>query len=222
MSLNTLMSVSLFMTNLRVNLSEEIDKEFRSMVASKYGYSKGVLSYAIQDAVLKWIIKNGKEPWLYIDSSMCFDIKDELYIQFLEILFNYINVDTIDVSFEATSEEINLINSFLTNFEIKGKDLTFHVNKSDFIKTIKQLFTILQIHLKYSLLIEFGDAYIIGGGGGCFNIEGNIPMATFNQIVMEFLKALKIEIQPNLKMLKDYQLILLNPDSKLIILTEKG
>ncbi len=112
-------------------------------------------------------------------------------------------------------------NSLFKNFECDGEDITFKLNQLEFIQTIKQL-SIIPIHLKSSLLIEFNDIFIVGGGGGCLQIEGPLPIEKYNQIITEFLEVMKIEIPHNLNELKNYQLLLLNPNSKLIIITENG
>lgn len=206
--------------NLRINLSEELDKEFRAIIASKYGFSKGALSLATQDAILKWIIKNGKEPWLYIDSNLTFDINSQLLTMFLEIVSEIINSEIITLSFRATKQEIELITKVFEKFEIEGENVIFHLEKSEFMQTYNQLSSILQIQFKSSLMIEFNDIYLIGGGNGCFNVCGDLPLVQFNQIVTKFLKSLDIDLPMDLNNLNNYQLIVLNPKSKLIVLTE--
>jgi len=208
------------MSNLRINLPEELDKEFRAIIASKYGFSKGALSLATQDAILKWIIKNGKEPWLYIDSNMTFDINSHLLPKFFEIFSEFVNSEIIILSFRCTKEEIELITKVFEKFEIEGENVIFHLNKSEFMQTYIQLSSILQIQFKSSLMIEYNDIYLIGGGNGCLNLCGDLPLAQFNQIVTRFLKSLEIELKMELSDLKNYQLMLLNPKSELIILTE--
>jgi hypothetical protein len=208
------------MSKLRINLPEELDKEFRAIIASKYGFSKGALSLATQDAILKWIIKNGKEPWLYIDNNMTIDINVDLLSSLLEIFSKLINSEIITLSFKSTTEEIAIITKVFEKFEIEGKNVIFKLNKSDFIQTFNQLSNILQIQVKSSLMIEFDNIYLIGGGNGCFNVCGGFHVEQFNQVVTDFLTSLNIELKIELNKLKDYQLILLNQKSNLIILTE--
>jgi len=209
------------MSNLRINLPEELDKEFRAVIASKYGFSKGALSLATQDAILKWIIKNGKEPWFYIDSNKSVDIHVDQIAQFLEIFSKYVNSERITISFMATIEEIELITKIFEKFDVEDEYVIFDLNRADFIKTFNQLSNVLQIQIKSSLMIEFDDIYLIGGGNGCFNVCGDMPIEQFNQVVTEFLNSLEVELPIELNNHKNYQLILLNPKSKLII-TENG
>jgi hypothetical protein len=42
------------MTNLKVNIPEELDKRFRETAMKKYGYTRGALSLAAQKALEKW------------------------------------------------------------------------------------------------------------------------------------------------------------------------
>jgi len=208
------------MTNLRINLPEELDKEFRTIIASKYGYSKGALSLATQDAILNWILKNGKEPWLYIDSNMSLDVHEGIMIPLFKVIAKVLDPRRIIISFSASLDEIELISKIFEKFELKNNDIFFEVEKTDFIKTLGQLFKVIKVQEKPSLLIELDSVNIIGGGGGCLSIWGEISIQKYNQIVITFLKDLNIEIQISLNNLKNYQLILLNPNSSLIELFE--
>lgn len=210
------------MPNLRINLPEELDKEFRTIIASKYGYLKGALSLATQDAILKWILKNGKEPWLYIDSNMSLDIHEELILTFFEKVAELLDPRKISISFEASREELDIISKIFENFELDGEDVFFEVKKSDFIRTLRQFIRVLKVTNKPSLLIELDDIIIIGGGSGCLNICGEISTQKYNQIVLNFLKDLNVEIKSSLNNKKNYQLILLNSNSTLIELYDTG
>ena len=42
------------MTNLKINIPEELDRRFRETAMKKYGYSRGALSLAAQKALEKW------------------------------------------------------------------------------------------------------------------------------------------------------------------------
>lgn len=210
------------MAHLRINLPEELDKEFRTIIASKYGYSKGALSLATQDAILKWIIKNGKEPWLYIDSNMSIDLHKDLIPVFFENVIEILNPKKIVISFQASPEEIALISKIFENFELDGEDIFLNVNQSDFPQIFNQLIKILRVDEKHSLLIELDHIRIIGGGAGCLNICGDLSPRKYNQIILKFLKELNIKHQLNLDDKKNFQLILLNPNSKLIEIYENG
>lgn len=208
------------MTNLRTNLPDELDKEFRTIIASKYGYSKGALSSATQDAILHWILKNGKEPWLYIDSNMTFEVHEDILIILFDIIAQVLEPKRITISFNASADECELISKVFDEFELDFNDIFFNIKKTDFKKTLGQLFQLIKIQEKSSLLIELDNVNIIGGGGGCLNIWGEISVRQYNQIVSKFLKHLNIDVQTNLTNLQNYQLILLNPNSNLIELTE--
>ncbi|NVM31045.1 MAG: hypothetical protein HWN65_19545 [Candidatus Helarchaeota archaeon] len=207
---------------MRINLPDELDKEFRTIIASKYGYSKGALSLATQDAILKWILKNGKEPWLYIDSNMSLDIHEELILPFFKKVAELLDPQKISISFEASREELDLISKIFENFELDGDDVFFEVEKSDFIPTLRQFIRVLKVTNKPSLLIELDDLTIIGGGAGCLNICGEISTQKYNEIVLNFLKDLNVEVKSNLNDKKNYQLILLNSNSTLIELYDTG
>ena len=42
------------MTNLKINISDELNKRFREVAMKKYGYAKGALSLAAQKALENW------------------------------------------------------------------------------------------------------------------------------------------------------------------------
>lgn len=46
------------MKTIRGQVTEEIEKEFRKLAMEKFGYSKGALSKALEEAVREWIKKN--------------------------------------------------------------------------------------------------------------------------------------------------------------------
>ncbi|NVM54641.1 MAG: hypothetical protein HWN66_13130 [Candidatus Helarchaeota archaeon] len=206
------------MTNLRINLPEELDKEFRKIIASKYGFSKGALSLATQDAILRWIIKNGKEPWLYIDGNMTLDMDDEVISTFLKSVLKTLKPEKIRISFRATQGEIQLITKLFENCEVDGDDILFTLENSEFNQTHNQLKKVIGVQNKQSLLFEFDDVSIISGGNGCFSIDGAVSAQKYNLIVKEFLTKLNKEIPPKLGNLKNYQLMFLNPGSTPLIL----
>lgn len=43
---------------IHVRVDPEIEKRFRELAMKKYGYSKGALRKAIEEAMLMWIEKN--------------------------------------------------------------------------------------------------------------------------------------------------------------------
>ncbi len=45
------------MTNLKVNIPEELDRRFREIAMKKYGYTKGALSLAAEKALTEWTVK---------------------------------------------------------------------------------------------------------------------------------------------------------------------
>ncbi len=208
------------MTNLRINLPEELDKEFRTIIASKYGFSKGSLSMATQDAILNWILKNGKEPWLYIDSNMSLEIHEAIMMVFFEIITQQLKPKRIGISFTASDDELELFSKVFEGFELDDNEVFLEVEINNITKTLRQLFKIINIQEKSSLLIELDNINIIGGGGGCLSLWGKITIQQYNQIVIKFLKELKIDIQADLTNLTNYQLILLNSNSNLIELIE--
>jgi hypothetical protein len=46
------------MRTIRGQVSEELEKEFRKLAMGKFGYAKGALSKALEEAVKEWIKKN--------------------------------------------------------------------------------------------------------------------------------------------------------------------
>lgn len=56
------------MAELKVYLSEELDKRFRKLAMSVHGYGKGSLSKAAEDAISKWC-NNHEEKMSEIDSK---------------------------------------------------------------------------------------------------------------------------------------------------------
>lgn len=48
------------MAFVRGVISEKIEKEFRKLAMEKFGYGKGSLSKALEEAVKEWIKKNKK------------------------------------------------------------------------------------------------------------------------------------------------------------------
>ncbi|MHA1266807.1 MAG: hypothetical protein ACTSRS_16340 [Candidatus Helarchaeota archaeon] len=209
------------MTNLRITLPDELNKEFRSLIASKYGYSKGALSSATQYAILKWIIDNGKEPWLYIDSNMTLDIHETLVLPFLDVVVKSVAPKIIYISFEVSPEERALLSKLFTDYELDDEYTLFKLQQDAFLHTFQQLNQFLGIINKSSLLIELNNITIISGGNGCLCISGEITPRDYNQIIMNFLKELHIELNSNLNDFRQYSLILLNQNSKLIELGEK-
>ncbi|MHA1648572.1 MAG: hypothetical protein ACTSYB_00135 [Candidatus Helarchaeota archaeon] len=198
---------------MRIYLPEELDKEFRTIIASKYGLSKDTFTLAIQEAILKWIIENGKEPWLYIDSNMSLELHKELIICFFEKIFEILSPQKIAISFQASQKEREFVASIYENFELDGEDIYLHMKQSDFVPILTQLIKKLNVEEKHSLLIELDNIMIIGGGAGCLSICGDLSIKKFNQIVIAFLKELNIEVQSDLMNKQNYQLILLNPKS---------
>jgi uncharacterized protein (UPF0335 family) len=45
------------MTNLKINIPEELDKMFREIAMKRYGYTKGALSLAAERALSEWVLK---------------------------------------------------------------------------------------------------------------------------------------------------------------------
>ena len=198
---------------MRIYLPEELDKEFRTIIASKYGLSKDTFTLAIQEAILKWIIENGKEPWLYIDSNMSLELHKKLIICFFEKIFEILSPQKIAISFQASQKEREFVASIYENFELDGEDIYLYMKQSDFVPILTQLIKKLKVEEKHSLLIELDNIMIISGGAGCLSICGDLSIKKFNQIVIAFLKELNIEIQSDLMNKQNYQLILLNPKS---------
>ena len=51
------MKVRYIMTTIKGEIPHELEKEFRRIIALKYGFKKGNLSLALQNAIEEWIIK---------------------------------------------------------------------------------------------------------------------------------------------------------------------
>jgi len=49
------------MGRMSIVLSDELEEKFRKVVAGKYGWKKGALSEAIEEAVEEWIKKQETE-----------------------------------------------------------------------------------------------------------------------------------------------------------------
>ena len=163
---------------------------------------------------------DGKEPWLYIDSNMSLEVHEEILIDLFKIVIQELDPTRIIISFTALPDEIELISKIFEHFQLNNNDVFLEVEKTDFIKTLGQLFKVIKVQEKSSLLIELDSVNIVGGGAGCLGIWGKISIQQYNQIVINFLKELNIDVQANLTNLKNYQLILLNSNSSLIELFE--
>jgi hypothetical protein len=46
---------------LRVQVSKEVERKFRELAMRRFGYGKGALSKAAEEAIMKWISANEKE-----------------------------------------------------------------------------------------------------------------------------------------------------------------
>jgi hypothetical protein len=46
---------------LRVQVGQEVERKFRELAMRRFGYGKGALSKAAEEAIMKWISANEKE-----------------------------------------------------------------------------------------------------------------------------------------------------------------
>ncbi len=46
---------------MRVQVSQEVERKFRELAMRRFGYGKGALSKAAEEAIMKWILSNEKE-----------------------------------------------------------------------------------------------------------------------------------------------------------------
>lgn len=49
--------------SLRIVLKEEVEREFREVAMRKFGFGKGALSKAAEEAIISWIQINKKESF---------------------------------------------------------------------------------------------------------------------------------------------------------------
>ena len=49
---------------LKVNIDEKLELRFRELAMKKFGYSKGTLSRALEEAIIKWISDTESEEYV--------------------------------------------------------------------------------------------------------------------------------------------------------------
>ena len=50
---------------LKVNVDEKLELRFRELAMKKFGYSKGALSRALEEAIIKWISDTESEEYVF-------------------------------------------------------------------------------------------------------------------------------------------------------------
>ena len=56
------MSIREYGMSLRVQIDEKLERKFRETAMKKYGYGKGALSKAAQEAILNWVAESETLP----------------------------------------------------------------------------------------------------------------------------------------------------------------
>jgi hypothetical protein len=77
--------------SLRVQLSPKLEQKFREAAMKRFGYGKGALSKAAEDAIIKWLASTEKEPAPFEGDP----------VKAIEGLLKDVNVDSVTLQHET-------------------------------------------------------------------------------------------------------------------------
>lgn len=83
---------------LRVKISKNLELKFRELAMKKYGYSKGALSRAAEEAILKWISSVENELVVFDDDP----------VEAIDGLLADVKVDSVELQHEVSKLWIKL------------------------------------------------------------------------------------------------------------------
>lgn len=90
------------MTILKGEISEKINREFRKLAMKRFGYEKGAISKAIEEAILKWIIDQNnidseEERERIINNEFYQKEKKKLFIEYPNKIISICNGDIAEI-----------------------------------------------------------------------------------------------------------------------------
>jgi hypothetical protein len=85
--------------SLRVQLSPNLEQKFREAAMRRFGYGKGALSKAAEEAILKWLSTTEKEPAPFEGDP----------VKAIEGLLKDVNKDSVTLQHETTKQSENKI-----------------------------------------------------------------------------------------------------------------
>jgi len=76
---------------LRLQISQKLERKFRELAMKRFGYGKGALSRAAEEAVLKWISTVEEEDLSFEGDP----------VEAIDGLLSDINIDSVELQHEA-------------------------------------------------------------------------------------------------------------------------
>ena len=77
---------------MRVNIGEKLEKRFRELAMKKFGYGKGALSKAAQEAILRWVSQMETQEELMFEGDP---------VEAIDGLLADIDVESVDLQHKA-------------------------------------------------------------------------------------------------------------------------
>ena len=77
--------------SLRVQINPKVEEKFREAAMKRFGYGKGALSKAAEEAILKWLSTTEKEPSKFEGDP----------VKAIEGLLKDVNVDSVTLQHET-------------------------------------------------------------------------------------------------------------------------
>ena len=77
--------------SLRVQINPKVEEKFREAAMKRFGYGKGALSKAAEEAILKWLSTTEKEPANFEGDP----------VKAIEGLLKHVNVDSVTLQHET-------------------------------------------------------------------------------------------------------------------------
>jgi phage-related protein len=77
--------------SLRVQIDPRLEQKFRELAMKRFGYGKGALSKAAEEAILKWLSTTEKEPMTFEGDP----------VKAIEGLLKDVNVDSVTLQHET-------------------------------------------------------------------------------------------------------------------------
>ena len=78
---------------MRVNIGEKLEKRFRELAMKRFGYGKGALSKAAQEAILRWVSQMETQEELMFEGDP---------VEAIDGLLAGIDVESVDLQHKAT------------------------------------------------------------------------------------------------------------------------
>jgi hypothetical protein len=76
---------------LRVQIDKQLEQKFREFAMKKFGYSKGALSKAAEEAFIQWTLSQEKEKLSFNEDP----------VEAIDGLLSNINIDSVTLQHEA-------------------------------------------------------------------------------------------------------------------------